>query len=229
MRAGGPASTFYLDDIQLTAAPAPALVQVNVDAAKAVRLADARWFGVNAAVWDNYFDTSPTVSLLKEMGTRVLRFPGGSLSDEYHWASNTSLTNNWQWATSFAWFEHVATNIGAQVFLTVNYGTGTPEEAAGWVRHANVTNHCGFKYWEIGNENYGTWETDSNTDPHEAYTYAVRARSYFQQMKAVDPTIKVGVVAAPGETNYSNGYANHAALNPRTGQWNVGAPMAISV
>ena len=25
----------------------------------------------------------------------------------------------------------------------------------------------GFKYWEIGNECYGTWETDSNAVPHD--------------------------------------------------------------
>ena len=36
-------------------------------------------------------------------------------------------------------------------------------------------------------------------------------------MKAADPTIKVGVVAAPGEDSYANGYTAHPALNPRTG------------
>ena len=52
----------------------------------------------------------------------------------------------------------VATNVGAQAFIVVNYGSGTPEEAAAWVRHANITNNLGYKYWEIGNENFGSWE-----------------------------------------------------------------------
>jgi len=127
------------------------------------------------------------------------------------------------WGTSFANFVHVATNIGAQAFITVNYGTGTSNEAAGWVRSSNVTNHYGFKYWEIGNECYGSWETDSNTYPHDAYTYGVRAAAYAQQMRAADPSIKIGVVVTTGEGSYANAYStNHPAVNPRTGQTNYG-------
>ena len=40
-------------------------------------------------------------------------------------------------------------------------------------------------------------------------------------MKAVDGTIKVGVVVTPGEGSYSNN-ANHFAVNPRTGSTNYG-------
>jgi len=228
LTSSGTSGTFYLDDAQLTARPAPALVNVSVNATQAIRSVDARLFGVNTAIWDGDFgDTSnerlQTTSLLNEMGTTTLRFPGGSLSDEYHWASGTSLTNIWQWNTTFAEFVRVATNIAAQVFITVNYGTGTPAEAAAWVRHSNVTNNYAFKYWEIGNENYGSWETDTNAFPHDPYTYAVRAKDYIQQMKAADATIKIGVVAVVGENSYSNLYSlNHPATNPRTGQTNYG-------
>ncbi|HLH54171.1 MAG TPA: hypothetical protein VKY92_11215 [Verrucomicrobiae bacterium] len=221
LTSSGASGTFYIDDVELDAAPAP-LVHLSVNVGQPLRFADPRWFGVNTAVWDSNFDTSSTVSFLRAMGMRILRFPGGSLSDEYHWASNTSLNNTWHWSTAFANFVHVATNVGAQAFITVNYGTGTPAEAAAWVASANVTNHFGFKYWEIGNEVYGTWETDSNSLPHDAYTYAVRAASYIAQMKAADPTIKVGVVATPGEDSSSNGYTNHPALNPRTGVTHYG-------
>jgi hypothetical protein len=79
-----------------------------------------------------------------------------------------------------------------------------------------------LRYWEIGNECYGSWETDSNNNPHDPFTYAVRARDYIQQMKALDPTLKVGVVAVPGEDNYANEYASHPAFNPRTGQTHYG-------
>ena len=229
LRAGGSTNTFYVDDVQLTARPAPAVIHVSVNTTQAVRKADSRWSGVNTAVWDGNFDTPQTVSLLSEMGTTILRFPGGSLSDQYHWASNETLTNTWQWVTSFASFIHVATNAGVQAFITVNYGTGTPAEAAAWVRHANVTNHLGFKYWEIGNECYGTWETDSNTYPNDAYTYAVRAAAYLTQMRAADPTIKIGVPVAPGEDSYINGYTSHPAYNSRTGQNHYGwTPVLLS-
>jgi alpha-N-arabinofuranosidase len=89
------------------------------------------------------------------------------------------------------------------------------------VQSANVTNHFGFKYWEIGNENYGSWETDNNVRPHDPYTYAQRFKDYYTQMKAVDPTIKIGAVAITGEDTYAN-YTDHPALNPRTGQQHNG-------
>jgi hypothetical protein len=211
----GPTGTFYIDDVMLTARPAPALVHVNLDSTQSLRSADSRWFGVNTAVYDSYFDTADTTNALQEIGTAFLRFPGGSLSDEYHWATGKSLSYTWSWVTSFGNFMHVATNIGAQAVITVNYGTGTSNEAAGWVLSANVTNHCNFKYWEVGNECYGTWETDSNSVAHDPYTYALRAAGYFAMMKAADATIKVGVVATPGEDSSSNNAA-HPVVNPRT-------------
>ena len=266
LTASGTTGTFYVDDLQFTAAAAPALTHLGINATQAVRSVDARWFGVNTAMWDAYLDTPETIALLQQMGTRALRCMGGSASDEYHWATDRSLTNTWAWQTSFANFLHVATNIGAQVFTTVNYGTGSTNEAAAWVAFANgaATNTLslgvdqfgtnwrtvgywaslraaaplgqddgknflrisraaplGFKYWEIGNECHGTWETDSNTVPHDPYTYATRAKDYFNLMKAVDGTIKVGVVVTPGEGSYSNN-ANHFAVNPRTGSTNYG-------
>jgi alpha-N-arabinofuranosidase len=227
----GSTSAFYLDDVNLTAIP-PAPVHLEVNASQTLRPADARWFGLNTAIWDNNFDTPTTSTALKEAGTLILRFPGGSLSDEYHWGTGRSGTNTWAWGTSFANFIHIATNVGAQAMITVNYGTGTSNEAAAWVRSANLTNHLGFKYWEIGNECYGAWETDSNTYPHDPYTYAVRAHNYILQMKTADPgdNIKIGVVAAPGENSYSNVYSlNHPAINPRTGATNYGwTPILLS-
>jgi len=213
----GAQPAFYVDDIKLTAIPPPVVVHLNVNSTQTVRVVDSRLFAVNAAVWDSSFDTPTTASWLTEMGNQALRFPGGSLSDEYHWQSNTTGTNTGMWATSFDRFAHIATNTGAQVFITVNYGTGTPQEATNWVRYANSAKKYQFKLWEIGNENYGTWETDSNSFPHDPFTYASRAKDYITQMKAADPTIHVGVVAVTGEDNYSNGYTNHAATNPRTG------------
>jgi hypothetical protein len=195
--------------------------QMVADPGRAIRTVDARWFGVNAAIWDSVFDTPDTLSALSEMGCRVLRYPGGSLSDEYHWVTDLVENNTYLWPTRFTNFAHIATNLGAQVFITVNYGTGTPNEAADWVKSSNITNSFGFKYWEVGNECYGLWETDSNTAPpcvaHDPWTYATRFKDYYTAMKAADPTIKVGIVGVPGEGNFVNNF-NHVATNSRTGQ-----------
>jgi hypothetical protein len=82
---------FYVDTISLKALPAASVVNVTVDATQTGR---TRLFGVNAAVWDSIFDTPTTIGLLDEMGNQALRFPGGSLSDDYHWATDTTDGNS---------------------------------------------------------------------------------------------------------------------------------------
>jgi hypothetical protein len=216
-RSGATQPTFFVDAIAIKAQPAPNVVNVTVNAADTLRVVDPRHFAVNTAVWDADFDTTNTINLLTSMGAQALRFPGGSLSDDYHWATNTTDSNTWTWSTSFDQFAQVATTVGAQAFITADYGSGTPAEAAAWVQQSNVTKHYGFKYWEIGNECYGSWETDTNTRPHDPYTYAQRFQQYYTQMKAVDPTIKIGAVAVTGEDSYAN-YTDHPAVNPRTGR-----------
>jgi hypothetical protein len=214
---GGAQTSFYVDDISLIAVPPPSQVLVNVDANNIRRVIDSRLFGVAGAVWDSSFNTAATVSLLNANGTRVSRFPGGSLSNSYHWQTNTTDGNTFQWATSFDAFANVARTVGAQAFITTNYGSGTAQEAADWVRYSNITKQYGFKYWEVGNENYGGWESDMHARPHDPFTYAFAARDYINAMKAVDPTIKVGVVVVTGEDSYAN-YTDHTVVNPRTGQ-----------
>lgn len=211
---GAAQPTFYIDAVQLVAAPAPALVHLAVDANETLQTVDARQFGVNIGTWDTSLTNAQSLPQLEEMGIKNLRWPGGSTSDAYDWTDDPQGNAN---------FQYVATNLGAQVFTTVNYGTGTAAEAAAWVASVNKTNHCGFKYWEIGNECYGTWETDSNVVPHDPYTYATNAVNYILQMKAAYPSvpIKVGVVVTPGEDSSVNNQ-NHYAVNPRTGATHYG-------
>ena len=65
----------------------------------------------------------------------------------------------------------------------------------------------GFKYWEIGNENYGSWESDLQSPKQGAVTYATRAADYMQKMRAVDSSIKIGVVVETGN-QYNNWTVN---------------------
>lgn len=213
---GGSAPTFYLDDVRLDLAPPPDVVHVSVSNSQMIRTVDPRMFGLNTAIWDGTFNTATTAELLTEADNQALRYPGGSISDIYHWQTNTSEGQTFQWATNFDAFAHIATTTQAQVYITANYGTGTPEEAAAWVKYSNVTKKYGFKYWEVGNENYGTWEADKNARPNDAVTYATRFKAYVQQMKAVDSSIKIGAVILADENSQAN-YADESATNPRTG------------
>ncbi|MGA2176462.1 MAG: alpha-L-arabinofuranosidase [Verrucomicrobiota bacterium] len=214
---------FFIDDLRLVAAPAPAGVHVGILASQTVRKVDGKVFGINQVGWDGDVETPASITLLNGMGNPCLRWPGGSWGDGYHWtneawsAGATSARNWGSFSPNFIW---LATNARAQAFIIVNYGTSDADEAAYGVRMFNVTNHCNFKYWEVGNEVGGSWEWDWNTNPpwqpHDPWTYAMRFTNYYAQMKAADPTIKIGAVADITEDGTSN-YTNHPVVNPRTG------------
>jgi hypothetical protein len=202
---------------------------VTVDATKAVRVVDNRMFGLNTAVWDGAFTDSQTLTSLGTVGAKFLRYPGGSSSDDYNWQNNSAvLEGGSAGTTTFDDFAAYANAIGAQVIITVNYGTGTPAMAAAWVTYSNVTKGYGFKYWEIGNECYGTWEDDNNSPAHNGVEYATRAAQYIQAMRAADPSIKIGVVADSSEDSYSNGYTT-SVTNPVTNASHTGfTPLMLS-
>ncbi|MEU2021524.1 cellulose binding domain-containing protein [Streptomyces sp. NPDC016469] len=178
-------------------------VQVNAQAALGTLTGAAR--GVNTAIWDSHMNDPEVADLMSAADVGVMRYPGGSYADIYHWETHTAPGGYVAPGTGFDAFMGTVRAAGAQPILIANYGSGTPEEAAGWVRYANVTKKYGAKYWEIGNEIYGNghygsgWENDEHEDksPQE---YAREVRAYAAAMKAVDPTVKIGaVLTSPGE------------------------------
>ena len=58
-------ATFYVDDVELVAAPPPAVVHLGVDAGPVLGTVDARQFGLNTATWDGILGNSQTVPLLQ--------------------------------------------------------------------------------------------------------------------------------------------------------------------
>ena len=87
--------------------------------------------------------------------------------------------------------------------ITVNFGTGTASEAASWVYYANTVKGYGIKYWQIGNETEGAWETGG---PIPTQDYVRRYIEYYDAMKAVDPSIIITGPVAGGFNDSSNMY-----------------------
>ncbi|HVU67726.1 MAG TPA: cellulose-binding protein, partial [Ktedonobacteraceae bacterium] len=213
--------------------------QVTINASQSLGGLTNLSAGLNAAIWDGNMLDSASTSAISNAGISVLRYPGGSASDIYHWQSHSEDNGGYvNPSDTFDAFMGVAQASGAQAMITVNYGSGTPQEAAGWVRYANKggsgysgpvptyaggssTGHTyGIKYWEIGNEVYGdgtygsTWE--NNTHGLGPATYASNVVSFSQAMKAVDSSIKVGVVlTTPG--NWPDGSTSASSPQP----WNT--------
>jgi alpha-N-arabinofuranosidase len=105
----------------------------------------------------------------------VLRFPGGCLSTLHHWKHGTGPAHlrpvlpdpvfKYEMRYEFGTDEYLAMclDLGILPQITINLGTGTPEEAGEWA--AYVWNW--FKerkvdppamYWQMGNEHFGVWE-----------------------------------------------------------------------
>jgi hypothetical protein len=76
----------------------------------------------------------------------------------------------------------------AEPMITINFYTGTTQEAADWVYYANIFKGYNVKYWEIGNENWGNWEAGG---PSNSTSYAKRFLALYDAMIAVDPTIAI--------------------------------------
>ncbi|HXJ19188.1 MAG TPA: cellulose-binding protein [Polyangia bacterium] len=210
-----------------------------VSAARPVASFSSIAVGLNSAAWDS-MDANGTPALLDATGVQTVRYPGGSTSDNYHWLTNLPDDPN-QGGTvpdgNFDNFMSMVTSTGSQAMITVNYGSGTEQEAADWVRYANrggshyrgplptYADGCsqghnfGIKYWEVGNELYGdgtygaTWEVNHKTVGPS--TYAQGVVSYSAAMKAADPSIHVGaVLTAP--SNWPDGQTSADSPAP----WN---------
>jgi hypothetical protein len=185
------------------AAPA-AGTTVDVDVRAGLAAVPDTALGVNHAIWDAELGTTEVSDLLRSAGVQMLRYPGGSYADIYHWRDHTAPGGYVAPGTDFDTFMAAARRVGAQPMIIANYGTGTPQEAADWVRYANVTKDYHVTYWTVGNENYGNghygsaWEADEHADKSPA-EYASNVVAYAEAMKAVDPAIKVGaVLTMPG-------------------------------
>lgn len=154
---------------------------------------------------------------LCELRPGYIRYPGGCGASYFDWqdlvgpresrprAKLFRMTNAAQ-STAFgipeAW--SLCRELGAELYLTVNAHTQSPEDAANLVEYLNATTPTryadlrrahgreepyGVKLFGLGNEIYGNWQAGQKT----AAAYAAWCAEAIMQMKRVDPAIRVVV------------------------------------
>jgi hypothetical protein len=188
-------------------------VTVNLQTAVAVNQALAgppvtdQLLGMNMAAW--YDPTTPAVvPAFQAAGIKALRWPGGSWSDDYHWTNNTLCNGTPNSNATYPQFVNDLALAGSfDVALTADYGTnstcngpGDPAEAAAWVADS-LKLGLTVSHMTVGNEEYGSWETDMHPKPNDGPTYAAAtagATGYYAQIKAASPSTLVGVSVSPG-------------------------------
>ena len=138
-------------------------VQMSVDVSKAGAKIDRNLFGqfaehlghgVYEGIWVGPDSKIPNtrgirndvVAALKALKVPDVRWPGGCFADEYHWRKGigpqrtVTLNPNWGGvieSNTFGTHEFMdfLDQIGAEAYVSVNVGSGTPEEAAEWLEY----------------------------------------------------------------------------------------------
>lgn len=156
------------------------------------------------------------LELIRALKPPFIRFPGGCFADVYHWRDGVGERDRRPTRFNHAWkhvwdrwegnevgtaeFIQLCRRVGCEPLITVNFGSASPEEAAGWVAYCNdeasttpgrlraahgFAAPFGVKFWEIGNETWGHWEVGCS----DAAAFARRYLEFRAAMKAVDPSI----------------------------------------
>ena len=136
-------------------------------------------------------------------GLHNIRIPGGIWADRWDW--EYAATGGDAWMVDVYEMLQQVTDIGGGAVpqAVVNFSGEWPEgvshsraetiqKAADWVQYMNVDNNYNVKLWEVGNEVYGNWHPNQVSGT----TYGNDFVQFYNAMKARDPTIKVGAVAA---------------------------------
>ncbi len=121
-----------------------AQVNVSVNAGSAIAELPSTGIGLHTSVYANQFGNAVVPGRIAESGVDLLRYPGGSYADIYHWTNHTA-TNGYAASQShFGRFAQIMDQAGTRGMVTVNYGSshqytrgGQPNEAAAWVAYAN--------------------------------------------------------------------------------------------
>ena len=171
------------------------------------------------------------VEATKRLDVPILRYPGGCFADTYRWKDGigdrdrrperwSEIWNEWE-PNDFGFddFMIFAQALGFEPKMTLNYLTGTPEEAAQWVQYANASTDTPMgdlraknghadpyhiKYWAVGNEAQ-TLCSSEYFALNDVGTYARRFQEYRNQIKAVDPSVETFLVGAgPGPLEWNH-------------------------
>jgi len=181
---------------------------------------DGIWVGPNSKIPNTRGIRNDVVAALKAIKVPNVRWPGGCFADEYHWRNGVgsqrkvTLNPNWGGVTepnTFGTHEFMdfINQIGSEAYVSVNLGSGTPNEAADWLEYMTAVapdtlakeraangHPAPYKvaYLGVGNESWdcgGNMTPDYYTSQMKIYSRFVRNYNPAQQVK--DQMLKVAV------------------------------------
>jgi alpha-N-arabinofuranosidase len=210
---------------------------------------DGIWVGPDSTIPNTRGIRNDVVAALKALKVPNVRWPGGCFADEYHWREGigpqraVTLNPNWGGViepNTFGTHEFMdfLDQIGADAYVSVNVGSGTPQEAAEWLEYLTAAqpttlakeraangHPAAYKiaYLGIGNE---SWDCGGNMTPDyylsqlKIYSRFVRNFNPAQQDKQQMLEIAVGPGGAePRWTDWTE--AIMKAYQAHTWSWDI--------
>lgn len=189
---------------------------------------------------------------LRRLQMTGMRYPGGNFVSGYHWLDGVGPRGQRPTVHDLAWQSIEPNHVGTDEFMalcrkmgwwpmiTVNLGTGTPEEARNWVEYCNSPTGTRYadmraangnsrpyhvRLWFLGNEMDGPWQLGNVPADH----YAIRAHQAAKMMKDTDDSIELVVSGSCNPDlptylewdrqvlEYVGGYADYISLHRYVG------------
>lgn len=156
------------------------------------------------------------VAMAKAMDVTELRF-GGNFTSSYHWRDGIGPEDKRPTLKNISWgipeyntlgtdeFLDLCKLIGATPQFDLNMGSGTPQEAADWVRYIRERDK-GQVIYELGNELYGRWQVGYKTVDE----IAPSTLEFSKAVRAVAPEAQI---IATGQGPLGDGRWNAAQLS----------------
>lgn len=161
------------------------------------------------------------IALMKQMGIRLLRWPGGNFSGEYYWKDGLMPRDQRAPFQSYLWVETqphtwgydyheintddflaLCHEIGAEPFITINPTWTTPQDNADWVEYCNGDASTPYGHLRAENghpEPYGVkcWSLGNEfgyghmEGANGPKEYAAEVRKHGEMMLSVDPGLRL--------------------------------------
>jgi alpha-L-arabinofuranosidase len=150
------------------------------------------WVGEKSPIPNIHGYRKDVVDALKAIKVPVIRWPGGCFADEYHWRDGIGprdqrpvrVNNIWggvEETNAFGTHEFFdfAELVGADTYLSVNLGTGSPAEMKDWIEYITSPTHSALADLRRKNGRDKPWRIDYLAVGNEAWGCGGHMRSSY--------------------------------------------------
>lgn len=110
------------------------------------------WVGPDSSIPNTRGIRNDVVTALRELKVPNVRWPGGCFADQYHWRKGIGPRDKRPATVNSAWGDVIDTNafgtdefmdfidqIGSTPYVSINVGSGTPQESAEWLEYLTAS------------------------------------------------------------------------------------------